>query len=113
MSFSFSKSSRLLKPHDFQYLKSKSKRKTSDLFVIYFKPTLIEGSNTSRLGISVSKKNGNAIFRNKIKRKVREAFRTSRLRNKGYDLLAVAKKNADFSSADINDDLNRVFECMC
>lgn len=49
---------------------------------------------TRRIGITVTKKTGNAVFRNRIKRLIREFFR----RNKdvfptGHDVVIMAKKN--------------------
>lgn len=59
----------------------------SNSILIYYKPS---NSNVSRLGISASKKFGNAVKRNKLKRIVREYFRISTLKNSGFDILVVA-----------------------
>lgn len=110
MNFSFKKSQRLLKPRDFSHLQSKSKRSASKLFVAYYKKSLVENTSFSRLGISVSKKSGNAVFRNKIKRMIREEFRKNKIRHASLDILAVAKKNADFKNFDISEDIKLLLE---
>lgn len=46
-----------------------------------------------RLGITVTKKVGHAVFRNRVKRWVREAFRQERERfPPGWDIVFVAKR---------------------
>ncbi len=57
----------------------------------------------SRLGITVTRKIGNAVARNRIKRLVREVFRCNRLRlPTGLDLVWVAKQQAaDVEYADV------------
>lgn len=60
-------------------------RKKSLLF--YFKPNNL---SNSRLGISASKKFGNAIKRNQFKRIVREVFRCSSIKNNSFDILVVS-----------------------
>ena len=48
----------------------------------------------ARLGITVTKKIGNAVIRNQIKRAVRETFRQRRGGLPALDLVVVARKGA-------------------
>jgi len=49
---------------------------------------------TKRLGITVTKKAGNAVRRNRIKRLIREFFRLNKsLFPAGYDVVVMAKRN--------------------
>lgn len=53
------------------------------------------GSPRRRLGIAVSKAVGNAVVRNRVKRLIREAFRTGRTAlHAGVDILVVARAPA-------------------
>jgi ribonuclease P protein component len=50
------------------------------------------GRNVSRLGVIVTKKVGNAIIRNKVRRVMREIFRKNlQKQSKNYDYLIIAK----------------------
>ena len=53
------------------------------------------GSSVTRLGLSVSRKVGDAVVRNRVKRRLREAFRLNlhHLRQ-GVDLVLVARPSA-------------------
>jgi ribonuclease P protein component len=55
----------------------------------YYKDCRIPGSR-ARLGLSVSRKVGNAVQRNIVKRILRECFRVSDLRSFSQDILIVA-----------------------
>ncbi len=53
------------------------------------------GESINRVGVSVSKKVGNSVVRHRVKRLLKEAFRTSEnMFNSGLDIVFVAKKNA-------------------
>ena len=47
-----------------------------------------------RLGLAVGRKVGNAVVRNRIKRRLREAFRQQPVRATGRDVLVVARVGA-------------------
>jgi ribonuclease P protein component len=92
-SFSFRKSERLLNRKDFVNLNRLGKRYRTEHFTIILKDN---GRDISRLGITVSKKIGNAVKRNKVKRLLREFFRLNKHRcPKGYDIVIIANNGAD------------------
>lgn len=54
---------------------------------------LANGSDCSRFGFLVSKRIGNAVVRNKVKRRLREAVRLNPLKD-GWDALFIARHGA-------------------
>jgi ribonuclease P protein component len=70
--FDFPKSVRLLKGRDFLSLKSGAHCYKGKVLLIFYKKT---DRPTSRLGITVSKKYGYSVQRNRFKRYVRESYR--------------------------------------
>ena len=71
-----------------------------------------EGPLPTRLGITVTRKIGNAVKRNRIKRLVRDVFRVQRERlPPGLDLVLVAKQQAaDATHADVCADFDALIE---
>ncbi len=86
----FSKNFRLRNKKDFQNLKVNSKKYSSSHFRVYSKKN---SSEFSRISFSVSRKCGNAVKRNNIKRILKEAFRISKYKYLGYDALVVINFN--------------------
>lgn len=85
---SFEKSHRLLKACDFLYLKTECSTLSRPWVRAFFKSSRVSETKT-RIGFAVSKKVGKANKRNRLKRLMRESFRTSKFKNLGLDLLIV------------------------
>ena len=84
---------RIKKQTDFQKLFSKGKRAFSpSLTLVYQK------AERMRMGISVGKKHGKSVQRNRIKRLIREAFRLTRDEMKGnYAIVIIPKVSEEYS----------------
>ncbi len=90
--FTFRKQERILKRSEFIDLYLHGQRYSTENFVVIIRKN---GGNISRLGISVSKKVGNSVKRNRVKRMIREFFRHNKQDiPKGYDILIVALEQA-------------------
>jgi ribonuclease P protein component len=73
------------------------------------------GSDVAQLGVTVTRKIGNAVARNHIKRSVREAFRARRagLRS-GVRLVVIARDGAArLSATKVADELDPVLSALC
>ena len=91
-SFSFPKKERILNRKDFVNLNQLGKKFHTINFAVIFKEN---GLGITRLGITVSKKIGNSVKRNKVKRLIREFYRLHKaFFPQGYDIVIAAKKGA-------------------
>ncbi|MBF0155158.1 MAG: ribonuclease P protein component [Magnetococcales bacterium] len=71
----FPKGARLLESRDFTAVMRRGRRKGNALFLLY---VWLCPEGATRLGLTVSRKVGNAVVRNRIKRTAREYFRRQR-----------------------------------
>lgn len=75
---------------DFQRIYRKGRYAVSKGLVIYMQPNPLK---INRIGITASKKYGKSVQRNRIRRLIRESYRTLQERIKpGYDFIIVARK---------------------
>lgn len=87
--FTFSRIERVRKKKEFVAVYTGGKKKVGSFFVLYRRGN---GLSHHRLGISVSKKIGNAVVRNRIKRIFRDTFRRMKPSGRaGVDFVFVAR----------------------
>ena len=86
----FPKSCRIRTGKEYKAVYQTGDKVVDPYLVLYFMPNYLE---CDRLGISVSKKVGGAVVRNRVKRLFREIFRQNKHRyHPGYDIVCVARK---------------------
>jgi ribonuclease P protein component len=97
---------RLRDPGDFQRVYAAQKVIHAPNVVLFFCPN---GMLQSRLGVSVGRKHGNAVRRNRIKRVLRAAYRQSQhLLPGGYDYVLVPRREIEYTTADIATTLEKL-----
>ncbi|MGF1469085.1 MAG: ribonuclease P protein component [Sandaracinaceae bacterium] len=101
----FPREARVRRRYEFLRIQRQGRRVHSRHFVVVLRPAepppgaprAATGSSAgpTRLGITVTKKVGNAVARNRTKRRVREVFRRCpRLFPTGFDVVVIAKQGA-------------------
>ena len=89
----FPKAVRVLARREFLFLQAKGKRRHCPHFVVV--TTLAKGEK-SRLGITTTRRFGNAVVRNRMKRLLREFFRTHQARiTPAQDILIIPRAGAE------------------
>lgn len=95
---SFGRTLRLLKPDEFSRVFKRNHRSRDECFTVLAAPNELPHP---RLGTAVARKaSGNAVKRNRLKRLIRESFRTSRTTLPAVDIVVMVKHGAgDVASA--------------
>lgn len=101
------KDQRLRKKEEFATVLKKGKRQSSNLLVLGVHPN---GLQINRYGFSVGKHLGNAVTRNKIKRRLREAIRELPM-EKGWDVVVIARRSASSAAySELREALEKLVE---
>jgi ribonuclease P protein component len=87
----FPKAARVCRRREYLALGRTGRRRHAPHFVILTEPRV----GSSRLGVTVSRKVGGAVVRNRVKRRIREVFRRDPRRLlPGHDVIVIAKPGA-------------------
>jgi len=88
MSLKWQKDKRLLKRSQYQLCYTSGEKHFTKLFVVFTRE-----ASKMRVGMAVSKKSGNAVARNRIKRVLREFFRLHQEKIPQIEIVIVPKKH--------------------
>ncbi|WP_443081396.1 ribonuclease P protein component [Thiohalorhabdus sp.] len=103
----FPQTDRLKVPQQFRQVFEEGRKQVGRYFVTFARPS--QGGR-SRLGLAVSRKVGNAVLRNRVKRLVREEFRRHWAFG-SLDVVVVARTAAAEASRDaLIEDLYRIWQ---
>lgn len=90
--------SSLKKNEDFRTIYNRGKSFANRQLVFYYMPNKL---SENRIGFSISKKFGKAVYRNKARRRLKEILRASSCKKQGYDMIFIVRpgaKEADYAT---------------
>ena len=91
----FPKTARLLKPEEYRKVYDSGKRKAGRFLQIFYCSNQLDHC---RFGISVSKRFGNAVRRNLLKRLIREGVRRNRWLVTGWDVVIHPRNRSEIGT---------------
>ena len=113
----FRRVDRILRTQDFRRVVKSGKRRVSGSFVVVMALETSSDAGKSdekrhRLGVTVSKRVGNAVIRNRVKRRIREWFRHARAGLPGQsEIVVIARRTArDLSGSEVAAFLDRAIQ---
>lgn len=103
----FARFCRIRRSSEYEQIRREGKRYHTAHFIVIVNP----GRDISRLGLTVSRKVGNAVCRNQLKRWIRELFRNHyKLFGQDADVSIIAKRQAGcLSHLQVDRELQTVF----
>jgi ribonuclease P protein component len=89
----FPREARIRRSREFREITKVGRRHSSGAFVLLVRAD--SGNGRTRLGITASRRVGNAVVRNRVKRRIREWFRRGgRAQLRGHDVVVIARASA-------------------
>lgn len=108
--FDFPKKDHLRRPCDFRRVYARKRSVSDEWLVVYGCENDLDHS---RLGLSVSRKVGPAVFRNRVRRLYREAFRLTRAKlPTGIDLIILPRSPAEPTLANVQESLKHLAKIL-
>ncbi len=103
---------RIKKTQVLKYILKKGVYNTQKYLVIHYTKNDIN-PKFNHLAVCVSKKNGNSVERNKLKRWAREVYKTEESKlKKGYNIVILYKKTTTIENLDFNIIKNDIMNCF-
>ena len=109
----FRKEQHLRLPSEFQRVYDRRNRSSDSFLLVYAAKNeeCCAEAPLTRIGLSVSRKHGPAVVRNRIKRLLREAFRlTQQELPVGYDFILIPRVGTDANLRNYQKSLKRLFQ---
>jgi ribonuclease P protein component len=101
---------KILKRAEYQRLSASGKKFHTSHFIVVWSE---DGTGRARIGITASRKVGNAVSRNRVKRLVREYFRLNKQQFVAVDFNIIARRGSDsLTFHELSRELEKALQCI-